>query len=314
MQRGKLFGRIALAVASAFALTVTAACGSVGEKNEPEEKTTENQKSPDEKSGSGDKTITIGWIPWDEDIVVTHLWKQELEKKGYTVELVNVDAGPLYTGMAKGDIDLFLDGWLPLTHEQYWNDNKANLEDLGTWYDNAKLTIAVPDYVQDVKTIGDLAKNPDQFGGKIVGIEPGAGLMKATKTQAVPKYGLEGKLEVQDSSTPAMLAALDKAVKAKEPIVVTLWRPHWVYAKLPIRDLEDPEGAMGGAEQLHIIARKGFSEEFPDVAKWLGNFQMNDQQLGTLEDVVLNNYKDDPAKGVAEWTKDNQEYVDGLTK
>ena len=37
-----------------------------------------------------------------------------------------------------------------------------------------------------------------------------------------------------------MLAALDTAIKAKKPVVVTLWQPHWAFQKYQIRLLDDP--------------------------------------------------------------------------
>lgn len=302
---------VALAALLAVVLAV-AGCGTIGGSDTGGGNDSTTTEQGDSGGGSG-KTLTIGWIPWDEDIVVTHMWKQVLEDAGYTVKLVQLEPGALYAGLARGDIDLFLDGWLPITHETYWEKYGDQLEDLGVWYDNAKLTIAVPDYVKDVRSIADLKGNASKFGGKIVGIEAGAGLTTTTETKTMPAYGLDGEYELAKSSTPAMLAELDKAIKAKEPIVVTLWRPHWAYAKLPVRDLEDPKGTMGATEKIHAVGRKGFSEEFPELASWLSSFSMNDETLGTLEHVALQEYKGREAEGVTAWMKDNSEFVTNLT-
>ncbi|WP_020577977.1 glycine betaine ABC transporter substrate-binding protein [Actinopolymorpha alba] len=315
MRRGGPLRHITTTLAALFALAVVASCGTIGGANSDNGSGEKSSTTTTAESGGGkDKTIRIGWIPWDENIVTSHLWKQALESKGYKVELVQLDPGPLFTGMAKGDIDVFLDGWLPVTHETYWKQYSSQLEDLGIWYDNAKLALAVPDYVKDVKTIEDLKGKAGKFDGKIVGIEPGAGLMRVTEKDAMPAYGLDGEYQLVKSSTPAMLAQLDKAVKAKQPIVVTLWRPHWAYAKLPMRDLEDPKGSMGKAEQIHVIARKGFQKDFPEVAGWLSSFKMNDKDLGTLEDVALNQHKGKEAEGVTAWMEENPDFVAGLTK
>jgi glycine betaine/proline transport system substrate-binding protein len=303
-------------VAALLALMLAAAgCGTIGGSDEGgDDSGSKTGETKPNNGGGGDKTITIGWIPWDEDVVVTHLWKQVLEEKGYTVELKQLDVGPLFAGVSKGDIDLFLDGWLPITHQTYWEQYQGDLEDLGVWYDNAKLTIAVPDYVKDVQSLEDLKGKGDMFGGKIVGIEAGAGLTRVTEKDAMPAYGLEGEYELAKSSTPAMLAELDKAVQAEEPVVVTLWRPHWAYSKLPIRDLEDPQGKMGEAEEIHAIGRKGFEKDYPELAGWLSDFTMDDESLGTLEDIALNEHKDDPAAGVTAWMEENQDFVTGMTK
>lgn len=285
-----------------------AACGDDGDQTtatdeqSTDEPATEDQQSGDEEAPAGG-TIEIGMIPWDEDIAVTYLWSQILEDEGYTVETTQLDAGPTFAGLAAGDLDVFLDAWLPATHEDYWAEYGDDLEDLGTWYDQGTLNIAVPSYV-DLETIGDLAGNADMFGGQIVGIEPGAGLTRVTREQAMPGYGLEDYTLVE-GSTPAMLAELERALDNEEPIVVTLWHPHWAYAAYDIKDLEDPEGLMGDAEELHAVARSGFSEDYPQVAEWFGNFELTDDQLASLEDLMFNTYESgQEAEAVDEWLED----------
>jgi glycine betaine/proline transport system substrate-binding protein len=148
--------------------------------------------------------------------------------------------------------------------------------------------------------------------GKITGIESGAGLTGAID-KALDAYGLDD-LEQQTSSTPAMLAALEKATKSEEPIVVTLWHPHWAYSAYPIKDLKDPDGVMGDKEKIHVIGNKGFGADHPEIAAMLKNFKMSDKQLADLENLVLREHKSDPAAGVEAWLKDNQDLVDGLTE
>lgn len=257
-------------------------------------------------------TIKIGWIPWDEDIAATYLWKRVLEDEGYTVELTQLDVAPVFEGVASGDLDLFLDAWLPSTHEDYWAEYGDRLEDLAVWYDNGLLTWAVPEYM-DVDSIEDLAGLEGELDGRIVGIEPGAGLTRVSREAVMPGYGLDA-FELVEGSTPAMLAELERAIKDEAPIVVTLWRPHWAYSVFPIKDLADPEGALGEAEEIHAVARVGFSDDFPEVAEWMAAFRMNDDQLAGLEDLVLNEYgAGQEEAAVDEWLSDagNRALVDG---
>lgn len=314
MRQKRSIRPLAALVAAVTALVLLAAgCGTIGGSGNTDSGTSSGGGQSKSDEGKG-KTIKIGWIPWDEDVVASHLWKQVLEDKGYKVQLVQLDVGPLFAGLAKGDIDLFLDGWLPVTHETYWKRYHTQLEDLGVWYDNAKLALTVPKYVKDVQSISDLKGKSDEFGGKIVGIEAGAGLTRVTEKDAMPAYGLQGDYQLAKSSTPAMLAELSKAVKAQKPVVVTLWRPHWAYAKLPVRDLADPKGEMGKVEKIHAIGRKGFDKDYPELAAWLSKFSMDDKTLGTLEDVALNQHKGKEAEGVATWMRDNPDVVSQLTK
>jgi glycine betaine/proline transport system substrate-binding protein len=261
--------------------------------------------------GGKGKPITIGYIPWDEDIAVTQLWKAELEKRGYTVTLRQVDAGPLFAGLGQGDIDLFFDAWLPATHADYYNRYKDKIEDVGVWYDKASMQIAVPK-TEPVNSLADLKGQSSRYKGRIVGIEPGAGEMKIVKNKVQPAYGL-GDYKVVQSSTAAMLAELNRSVQSKQPIAVTLWKPHWAYTKFPIKPLADPQNAFGSAEKIHTLGRQGFAKDFPELDGWLKKFTMSDTQLFPLEDLVVNKYKGKEAKGVAEWEKQNPSVVRKLT-
>ncbi|MFC4563655.1 glycine betaine ABC transporter substrate-binding protein [Nocardiopsis mangrovi] len=285
--------------AAAVSLTLLAgACGSGGGV----------ATGPEEGEGEGQE-ITIGLIPWEEDIAVTHLWKAVLEEKGYTVNIENVDVAPMYEGTANGDIDLFLDTWLPITHADYWEEYGDRLEDLGTWNDNASLQITVPSYVEDINSIADLKGNADMFDGRIVGIESGSGLVQTTKDSAIPAYDLGDEYELVESSTPAMLQELETAIADEEPIVVTLWRPHIEYSKYDLKDLEDPEGAMGEAESIHMVGREGFGADYEELNGWLSNFTLDDDQLQALETAVLIDHEGDEEAGARAWLADNPDFL-----
>lgn len=264
--------------------------------------------------GEGDrsKPIRIGWIPWDEDVAITFLWKELLEEEGYTVELTQLEAGPTFGGLAAGDLDVYMDAWLPVTHEDYWATYGDKLEKIGTWNANGLLTWAVPDYV-DIESIEDLNGREAEFGGRVIGIEPGAGLTRMSLENVIPGYELDG-YELVEGSTPAMLAELDRATRAQEPIVVTLWRPHWAYAAFNMKDLADPQGALGEAEEMAVIARKGFSAEQPEVAKWLTDFKLSDDQIAGLTQVVISEFgAGEEEAAVKEWLSDpdNRALADG---
>ncbi len=253
----------------------------------------------------GEGEIVIGYINWDEAVVATELWRQALEASGYTVTAQEfTEVGPLFEGLSSGDLDLFLDGWLPITHQTYMETYGDKLETIGTWNENAALTVAVPTYV-DVESLADLNANADLFGGRIVGIEASAGLTEAVQNSAIPTYGITD-LTLETSSTTAMLTELDSAIASEEPIVVTLWQPHWAYAKYDLKNLADPETTLGEAETINTLARLGFSEEFPDVAGALATFAMDDEQLAGLENTVFTDNDGDVQAGVTAWLKDNK--------
>ena len=185
------------------------------------------------------------------------------------------------------------------------------MEQLGVWYDDARLTIAVNEDAP-ITSIDELAENADAFGNRIVGIESGAGLTRITQDEAIPTYGLDD-MEFVVSSTPAMLAELKGATDAGENIAVTLWRPHWAYDAYPVRDLEDPEGAMGEAEEIHTVGRTGFSEDYPTLTKLIEAFTLTDEQLFSLENLMFNeDGGSDPTGSAQQWLDENPDFVTDL--
>jgi glycine betaine/proline transport system substrate-binding protein len=257
-------------------------------------------------------TVSIGvHSGWDEGIAVSALFSSMLEDEGYTVESQEADPGVVYTGLTGGDFDVNFDMWLPSTHADYLEQYGEEMEQLGVWYDEAKLTIAVNEDAP-ITSLDELAEHADEFDNRIVGIESGAGLTRITQDEAIPAYGLEG-MEFVVSSTPAMLAELKGATDAGENIAVTLWRPHWAYDEYPVRDLEDPEGAMGEAEEIHTVGRLGFSEDYPTLTKLIESFSLTDEQLFSLENLMFNeDGGGDPTGSAEAWLEENPDFVTDL--
>ena len=248
---------------------------------------------------------------WDEGIAVSYLWANLLESEGYSVELEYADPGVVYSSLAGGGYDVNFDMWLPITHEDYLEQFGDDLELLGSWYDDAKLTIAVNEDAP-VTSLAELGDAADEFGGRLVGIESGAGLTRITKDEVIPTYGLED-MEFIESSTPAMLAELTGAIDEGRNVAVTLWRPHWAYDAFPIRDLEDPEGALGDAERIEMAGRAGFSDDFPQFASWLAAFSLTDEQLFSLENIMFNESNgEENEASVEQWLEMNPDFFDEI--
>lgn len=159
-----------------------------------------------------------------------------------------------------------------------------------------------------VAVLGCNSGNQQSAGkGTIVGIEPGAGIMKATE-QAIEDYGLDFNL--QDSSSPAMAAALKTAVDNNEWVVVTGWTPHWKFAKWDLKYLDDPKGIFGGEEHIATIVRKGLKEDMPEVYALLDNFNWAPEDMesvmvsaeeGMSPDEAANKWIEENSSKVNEW-------------
>ncbi|MFI8071206.1 ABC transporter permease/substrate binding protein [Streptomyces sp. NPDC086033] len=258
------------------------------------------------------KKITIGYVPWDDGVASTFLWKEILEERGYQVDAKQFDAGPLYTSVASGNADFMTGAWLPTTHEQYWKKYGDKLDDLGAWYDKTSLELSVPSYMKDINTLADLKGKASQFGGNITGIESSAGEMALLKSKVLKAYGLDKEYKVVDSSTPAMLAELKRAYAQKDPIVVTLWSPHWAYNDYDLKKLKDPKGAWGSGDGIHTVARKGFADENPVVGRWLKGFKLDEKQLTGLEAEINKAGKGKQQDAVRSWLKQHPGLVDKL--
>ncbi|KHE71461.1 glycine betaine ABC transporter substrate-binding protein [Halobacillus sp. BBL2006] len=289
-------------ISAILMVAVLTACGSTsGESNSDQESTETEEK---------DKELTIGQINWAENIAVTNMWKVILEDKGYDVKLNNLNMGSTMKALEAGDLDASLEIWLPVQDANYLKEYKdtVNFSD-ATWYDNAKVGLVVPSYVEEVNSIEDLNEHKDMFNSEIVGFDPGAGTMEVTE-QMIKDYGLE--YELLSSSEPAMLAEIGNAVESEEPIVAPLWSPHWVFSKYDLKFLEDPKETFGGVEKIHHATRQGFEEDYPEISEWFKNWKMNDQQIGKLIEYVENS--EEPLDGAEKWVKENQDLIDEWVK
>lgn len=55
-----------------------------------------------------------------------------------------------------------------------------------------------------------------------------------------------------------------------------------MFSKWSLRYLDDPKKIFGGAEQIHAMARKGFSAQHPDVAYFFAHFSIPQADLENL--------------------------------
>jgi glycine betaine/proline transport system substrate-binding protein len=255
--------------------------------------------------------LTLGYLEWDENVANSNLIKVLLEEElGYqNVELkLADDVGPVYDDLFAGNTDAFLDAWMP-NHQQFVDRGEGRIEVSGEpWYvGQTRYGIAVPKYMQDVRSIPDL----DSSGiDMLTGIEPGAVLMKKIEADVVPQYDL--RLNLVEATTPAMLAELEQAYRMKEPFVFLAWSPHWMNQEYDFRYLSDPKNAMGSVDdpqRLRSVTREGLAEDEPAAYALINAMRLNEEQVGSLELAI--NKSGDPEAGVLRWleVKDNRELV-----
>jgi len=196
------------------------------------------------------------------------------------VQLVPVAAGIMWQGVARGDLDATLSAWLPVTQGAYWDQFKTKVADLGTNFPDAKIGLIVPADVPET-SIADLEAHKADFGGRIVGIDAGAGVMKKTD-DAIKAYSLDYQL--MPSSGSAMTAELARSMHANKPVIVTGWAPHWMFAKWKLKFLDDPKKVFGDAEHVDNVINPGLETKAAPVVAFLKKFQW---KPGEIDSVML---------------------------
>ena len=250
-------------------------------------------------------TVKILYVEWACATASSHVMADILENKmGYKVELTPVSAPLLFEGLANGDADAMTTAWLPITHKSYMEKVTGKVEDLGPNCNGATLALVVPDYV-DINSIEELNANKDKFGGQIIGIDPGAGLMKLTE-QAIKDYNLD--YELMEGSDATMIAALKSAIDKKEAVVVTGWSPHWMYASWNLKNLEDPQKVLGEEETINTLVRNGLKEDMPEVYELFDNFKWTINDIGNT--MLMANAEGVDSKAAArKWVTENEDLV-----
>jgi len=257
------------------------------------------------------KTLQFGVVAWSEALaignVIQYLMETELEQP---VRMTNPDIGVAYTAVRKKDLDLFIEAWLPVTHEAYWDKIASKVLDFGPIYEDASLGWAVPTYIpEDVfNSVSDMGKAEVQkkCGSKIVGIDPGSGLMQHSALM-MKEYPELKDWTLVEGSDYAMVAALKRAMQRKEWTVVTLWKPHFAFARFDLRFIEDPKGILGGEERVHMIGRRDFMSVFPNkVSTFLGRLYFPIEKVNELVDL----YEQDEDTAAQQFVRNNRKLVD----
>lgn len=248
------------------------------------------------QAAAADKFIRLAYVEWSSEIASANLVMAVLrEKLGYECEIMAMTADEMWKAVAEGRADAMVAAWLPGTHGHYYEQVKDRVTDLGPNLEGTRIGLVVPEitvgrqtaasgqrnrpYIT-VNSIPELRDYAGKFKGKIIGIDPEAGIMKKTR-EAMKAYGLTNYRLVQGSEV-SMTAELSNAVRKQKWIVVTGWLPHWMFARWKLKFLEDPKGIYGGTEEIHTIVRKGLEEDMPEAYAFLDSFYWTPEDMGQL--------------------------------
>jgi glycine betaine/proline transport system substrate-binding protein len=250
------------------------------------------------------KTIKMGTMGWEDLLPISLITKKLLEKEGYTVELVKFSEwGIAFGALAKGDADILV-SQINYVSSDYWSKNKDRLEKVSVVSHGLFQGLVVPSYVP-VDSVDQLNTISDQVGGKIVGIEPGSGLMREAG-EAVKSYGLN--FQIVDGSTAAMIAELQSSLERKAPIVTMLWEPSWMVMKYDVKFLKDPKHVFAPPQSYYWIASRGFAQNNPRVREVLASVYIPLDDITAINGAVNEGKTFEQA--VDAWWADNKTLVD----
>lgn len=255
-----------------------AACGGDEEGAPAEAAATEEAAATQAEPGSlGELIIGNDSYPDTEAIDAAAIIL--LKQIGYEVEPKPLQVAVLYASLARGDIDIYSGGYLPIGHSDYWDEFGDKLEKLGPLHFGAHHGIGVPAYLTEVNSIPDLAKFRDKFDEKIIGNDPGTGNMRKT-AEAIKAYGLN--FELVASSDAAEGAAIKRAVGNKEWIAFSAYEPHWWFGKFDLKFLEDPKNIYPKNDGVYHVVRKGLKEDKPEAYRFYQNYKMTPKQQAEI--------------------------------
>lgn len=250
-----------------------------------------------------DKVVKMGTMSWEDLTPITGITKHVLEKAGYTVEVTSFSEwGIAYAALVNGDTEIMV-SQIDYVAQDYWDRHKNRLEKISPVSHGLYQAVAVPSYVT-IDSMEQLNDNAAKFNNRIVGIEPGSGLMREA-ADAVTQYGLS--LQLIEGSTAAMTAALQSAMERKEWIAVTVWEPSWMAQRFDIKWLADPKGVFAPAQSYYWVGRNGFSAENPHAREVLAGIYVPLADINAINGAVNEGKTMDEA--VADWVANNEDLV-----
>jgi glycine betaine/proline transport system substrate-binding protein len=270
----------------------------------------------------GCDSVVFSDVGWTDITATTATASLILEALGYETETKLLAIPVTYTGMAEGDVDVFLGNWMPTMEADI-----APYRDAGTVdvvrvnLEGAKYTLATnaPGAALGIADFADIAKFKNELGGVIYGIEPGNdGNRLISDMIASGPFGLDG-FEIVESSEQGMLAEVANKTDAGQPIVFLGWAPHPMNANFEMTYLtggDDYFGPNFGGATVATNTRAGFVEECPNTGRFFSNLVFSLDMQNEIMGAILNDGAD-PADAARAWLAANptewQAWLDGVT-
>lgn len=208
-----------------------------------------------------DRPVHLADGNWDA-IQVFNSIAEVIITEGYGCEVEMVTGGmvPLFTALARGDVDIFMDVWIPNNREIWAEIQEQGAVELGVMYDDATEGWYVPRYLiegdaargieaaaPDLRGVADLARywalfrdpeEPDK--GRFLNCPIGWGC-EGRNTARLASYGLNGSyVNFRPGTGAALDSAFASAYRRGQPILGYYWAPTWLLGLQDMVKLEEP--------------------------------------------------------------------------
>lgn len=270
----------------------------------------------------GCEEIIFSDVGWTDITATTAATTLVLEALGYETETKILAVPVTYTGLAEGDLDVFLGNWMPTMEADIAPYREAGTVDtVRTNLEGAKYTLATnaAGAALGIKDFKDIATHKDALEGKIYGIEPGNdGNRLIADMIASGPFGLDG-FEVIESSEQGMLAEVANKDGEGAPIVFLGWEPHPMNANFQMTYLTGGDDYFGpnlGGASVATNTRAGYVTECPNQGKLLQNLSFTLAMENEIMGAILNDGTD-PSDAAKAWLAANpaawEPWLDGVT-
>ena len=266
--------------------------------------------------------IVFSDVGWTDITATTAATTLVLEALGYETETKLLSVPVTYTGLAEGDVDVFLGNWMPTMEADLAPHRDAGkVETVRTNLEGAKYTLATnaAGAALGIKDFADIAAQKEALEGKIYGIEPGNdGNRLILDMITGGPFGLDG-FEIVESSEAGMLAEVANKDGKNEPIIFLGWEPHPMNANFQMTYLTGGDDYFGpnlGGAVVDTNVRAGYVAECANTGKLLQNLSFTLAMENEIMGAILNDSAE-PREAAKTWLAANPDawaqWLDGVT-
>ncbi len=252
-------------------------------------------------------SIKLAYSEYALDIATANVIKAIIDQQTkISVEMVSLPDSLIIPSLANGSVDLSLSIIEPNTHFNLMKTYKDSLLFVTNYLENMNSGLYVPQYSPMV-TIDDLNNNFEYTKGKILVSDTLTYLNKVTN-ETINTYFLANYESVPFLNEDSLLSEITGKYLKNENFCISLYRPHWIFSELKLKELTDPKGTFGKGETASIYARKGFDKDLPQIYSFLKNIKFN---IKDVEDLMKENRKidSDPKANAMKWIETNIDRV-----